>query len=114
MDCDTFANFVERNLLPVLQPFNGTNHNSVMIMDNCPVYHVTKVKSLISEVGALLHYSPPHSPDLNPIEHCFSKVKSCTKIIVTDDITTAILAAFTYISPDDCQAWIRDSKVYTL
>ena len=112
---DTFTDFVERDLLPVLQFFNGTNHNSVVIMDNCSVHHVTEVKSLISEVGALLHYLPPYSPDLNPIEHCFSKVKSCLKNteIVTDDITTAVLAAFTYISPDDCQAWVRDSKVNT-
>ena len=114
-DGDTFLEFVERELLPVLQPFNGMNPNSVVIMDNCSVHHVARVKSLISEVGALLHYLPPYSPDLNPIEKCFSKVKSCLKSteIVNDDLETAVLAAFTCVTPNDCEGWIRDSKVYT-
>ena len=59
MDGDTLLEFVERDLLPVLQPFNGMNPNSVVIMDNCSVHHVARVKSLINEVGALLHYLPP-------------------------------------------------------
>ena len=115
VDGDTFLEFVERELLPVLQPFNGMNPNSVVIMDNCSVHHVARVKSLISEVGALLHYLPPYSPDLNPIEECFSKVKSCLKSteIVNDDLETAVLAAFTCVTPNDCEGWIRDSKVYT-
>jgi transposase len=116
VDGDTFLEFVERDLLPVLQPFNGVNPNySVVIMDNCSVHHVANVKSLISEVGALLHYLPPYSPDLNPIEECFSKVKSCLKSteIDNDDLETAVLAAFTCVTPDDCEGWIRDSKVYT-
>ena len=86
-------------------------------MDNCSVHHVANVKSLIGEVGALLHvhYLPPYSPDLNPIEECFSKVKSCLKSTetVNDDLETAVLAAFTCVTPNDCEAWIRDSKVYT-
>ena len=53
VDGYTFVDFVERDLLPVLQPFNGTNSNSVVIMDNCSVHHVAKVKSLISEVALL-------------------------------------------------------------
>ena len=115
VDGDTFLEFVERDLLPVLQPFNGVNPNSVVIMDNCSVHHVANVKSLIGEVGALLHYLPPYSPDLNPIEECFSKVKSCLKSTetVNDDLETAVLAAFTCVTPNDCEAWIRDSKVYT-
>ena len=103
MDGDTLLEFVERDLLPVLQPFNGMNPNSVVIMDNCSVHHVARVKSLITEVGALLHYLPPYSPDLNPIEECFSKVKSCLKSteIVNDDLETAVLAAFTCVTPND-------------
>ena len=101
VDGDTFLEFVERDLLPVLQPFNGMNPNSVVIMDNCSVHHVANVKSLIGEVGALLHYLPPYSPDLNPIEECFSKVKSCLKSTetVNDDLETAVLVVFTCVTP---------------
>ena len=52
VDGDTFVDFIEGDLMPVLQPFDGTNPISVVIMDNCLVPHVAKVKSLISEVGA--------------------------------------------------------------
>lgn len=56
-------------------PFNGTNPNSTVIMDNCSIHHVEEVTKLINEVGAIVHYLPPYSPDFNPIEWCFSKVK---------------------------------------
>ena len=52
MDGDTFLEFVERDLLPVLQPLNGMNPNSVVIMDNCSVHHVARVKSVMK----LEHY----------------------------------------------------------
>lgn len=114
VDGDTFLDFVQKDLLPVLLPFNGTNCNSVVIMDNCSVHHVVGVETLITEVGALVHYLPPYSPDLNPIKECFSKVKSCLKSteVLTDDQETAILSAFICVTPDDCQGWIKDSLVY--
>ena len=79
VDGDSFLDFIQRDLLPLLLPFNGSNRNSVVIMDNCSVHHVAGVEALITEVGALVHYLPPYSPDLNPIEECFSKAKSCLK-----------------------------------
>ena len=69
---------------------------------------------MITEVGALVHFLPPYSPDLNPIEECFSKVKSLLKSMETtyqDDLETDILAAFSCITPNDCQGWISDSTV---
>ena len=84
-------------------------------MDNLSVHHVPEVESLISKVGALVHYLPQYSPDLNPIEECFSKVKTCLKsgnTIYSDDPESAILAAFTCITPNDCENWIRDSGTY--
>ena len=58
-----------------LLPFNGTNSRSVVVLDNASIHHVTEVESLIEETGAIVIYLPPYSPDLNPIEECFSKVK---------------------------------------
>ena len=98
----------------MLLPFNGSNRNSVVIMDNCSVHHVAGVEALITEVGALVHYLLPYSPDLNPIEECFSKAKSCLKHTetISDDLETTVLAAFTSVTPDDCQSRIRDSLIY--
>lgn len=115
VDGDEFLEFVERELLPTLMPFDGYNPNSIVILDNCAVHHVEGVASMITEVGALVHFLPPYSPDFNPIEECFSKVKAMLKRMETtcqDDLESDILAAFSYITPDDCKGWISDSGIY--
>lgn len=72
---DVFFEFVQSCLLPDLMPYNGTNPNSVVILDNCAIHHVRDVVDLIHSVGALVVFLPPYSPDLMPIEECFNKVK---------------------------------------
>ena len=70
---------------------------------------------MITEVGALVHFLPPYSPDMNPIEECFSKIKAQLKSMETtfeDDFETNILAAFSSVTSQDCKGWISDSKVY--
>ena len=112
---DDFLEFVQKDLLPALMPFNGHNPNSIVILDNCSIHHVSGVASMITQVGALVHFLPPYSPDLNPIEECFSKVKSQLKSFETtfhDDLETHILSAFSCITPDDCKGWISDSTIY--
>ena len=76
---DAFCDFLERCLLPELLPFNGVNPRSVVILDNASVHHVPHAVTLIQSVGALVHFLPPYSPDLNPIEEFFSKVKAVLK-----------------------------------
>jgi len=44
-------------------------------MENCAVHHVDQIATMIQDVGCLVHYLPPYSPDFNPIESAFSKVK---------------------------------------
>ena len=111
---ETFRNFIEKSLLPHLMPFNGTNEHSVVVMDNAAIHHVEGISELIESVGALLIFLPPYSPDLDPIEEAFSSVKSANEAIlqVSGDIESVLLAAFTNISADDCQAWFRDSGYY--
>ena len=72
---DVFMDFVERVLLSNLMPFDGTNPNSVVLLDNCSVHHVEGVVDTIQEMGTIVHFLPPYSPDLTPIELLFSKVK---------------------------------------
>ena len=113
VDGDRFYEFVQRNLLPKLQPFNGINPHSVVIMDNASIHHVDDVVGLINEVGALVHFLPSYSPDLNPIEEAFSKVKNeMKKGDNCDDIEDIVLKAFSTITADDCKGWIADSKIY--
>ena len=75
-DDDIFYDFVQCYLLPHLMPFDGKNPHSVVVLDNCSIHHITEVTSILQEVGVLVHYLPPYSPDFNPIEEAFSKVKS--------------------------------------
>ena len=53
-------------------PFDGHNPHSVVILDNCSIHHIPEIVHMIQEVGALVHFLPPYSPDLNPIEEAFS------------------------------------------
>ena len=73
---EVFYDFVQKALLPHLMPFDCKNPHSVVVMDNCSIHHVPGIVEMIQEVGALVHFLPPYSPDYNPIEEAFSKVKS--------------------------------------
>ncbi len=59
-------------VLPTLMPFDGINPNCVVLMDNASIHQ------LIQSVYAPIHF-PPYSPDLNPIEELFSKMKACLR-----------------------------------
>ena len=80
---DVFYSFVEEHLLPYLLPFDGINPHSVVIMDNCSIHHVSGIVQMIEEVGLIVHFLPPYSPDFMLIELAFSKVKAALK---TDDM----------------------------
>lgn len=72
---------------------------------------------MIEEVGALVHFLPPYSPDFNPIEETFSKVKTEMKNMEASmpdilDIETIALSVFASITPRDCQGWILNNSIY--
>ena len=69
------SDFVQTHLLPHLMPFDGRNPHSVVVMDNCSIHHVQEVVTSILDVGALVHFLASYSPDFNPIEELFAKVK---------------------------------------
>ena len=111
---DTFYQYILEYLLPHLQAFNGTNAHSVVVMDNCSIHHVEPIAEIIQDAGAILHYLPPYSPDFNPIEMAFSKVKHKIKDMEYSnfDTETIVLAAFSSITEQDCQGWISHSNIY--
>ena len=116
-DGDIFYEFVQTHLLPILQPYNGSNPHSVMIMDNCSIHHVPEVIKSITDVGALVHFLPPYSPYLAPIEETFLKVKTTLKsmenrITHITDIETLILLSFAEVTAEDCRGWIYSTGAY--
>ena len=68
-DRDVFETYVQHVLAPALRP------GQVVVMDNLTAHTGEKVKELIEGRGCELLYQPPYSPDLNPIEEAFSKIK---------------------------------------
>lgn len=114
VDGDRFCEFIEKNLLPQLLPFNGVNGRSVVIMDNASIHHTERATALIEEIGAIPIFLPPYSPDIMPIEECFSKVKSFLRandpliqILQDTEMEDIILAAFASVTSDDCYSWVE-------
>ena len=70
MNGETFLAYVEQCLAPTLK------RKDVVVMDNLPTHKVRGVREAIEARGATLRYLPPYSPDLNPIEMAFSKLKA--------------------------------------
>jgi len=103
---DKFVESVQNCLVPILQPFNGINAWSVVVMDNARIHHVDEVTDLIeTQTNARLCFLPPYSPNLMPAEQVFSKVKT----IIKEDTHLnqmiprfTITMAFTIISQEDC------------
>ena len=113
---DTFLEFVETKLLLKVMPFDGVNQQSIIVMDNASIHHVYPVIEALEEAGCLLLFLPPYSPDLNPIEECFSKVKSqlrsCDATIqelAEENFPDLIQSAFDSVLPEDVIGWFKDS-----
>ncbi len=70
MNGNVFLAYVEQVLVPTLEPGN------VVIMDNLPAHKAAGVRNAIEAAGASLLYLPPYSPDFNPIENAFAKLKA--------------------------------------
>ena len=79
-------------------------------MDNLSAHKVDGVRQLIETTGAKLLYLPPYSPDLNPIEKAWSKIKQILRALKarsTETLDQAITAALLHITVDNARAWFR-------
>ena len=111
-DGDAFYDFVQTHLIPHIMPYNGTNPHSVVVLDNCAVHHIREVRKLL-DVGAIVHFLPPYSPDMNPIEELFSKVKYKLRRFADDfDLERLLLLSFSAVTSDDCNGWINHCTIY--
>lgn len=79
---DIFRAYVEQVLAPTLQP------GDVVILDNLASHKVTGVREAVEARGATLVYLPPYSPDLNPIEQAFAKLKALLRKIAARTVAS--------------------------
>jgi transposase len=104
MDGIIFIDFLKKCLLPVLEP------GQVVIMDNLAAHKVEFVRELIESAGAKLIYLPPYSPDLNPIELFWSKIKAYIRSKEARTLAAlneAIKNAFKFITAMDLEGWFE-------
>lgn len=100
MNGDAFLAYVKQVLTPELEP------DDIVIMDNLPAHKVAGVRQAIETAGASLLYLPPYSPDFNPIEMAFSKLKAILRKAAArsiDDLWQVIADALDEFSQQDCR-----------
>ncbi len=99
-----FLAYVEQALVPTLKP------GDIVVMDNLPAHKVAAAKQAIERAGAELRFLPPYSPDFNPIEMAFSKLKAMLKTAAArtvPDLWDAIATAIDALTPDQCRNFFR-------
>jgi transposase len=99
MTGDWFLAYVEQVLVPTLRP------GDVVILDNLPAHKNAAARRAIQAAGAELRRLPPYSPDLNPIENAFSKLKANLRKAsarTVDQLWTAIAEAIETFTPEEC------------
>lgn len=102
MTTELFEGYVRLVLAPTLRP------GQIVVADNLSAHHGSAVRAVIEARGAELRYLPPYSPDFNPIEEAFSKVKQalrCAQARTEDDLRSATWQAFATITPADAAGW---------
>ena len=103
---ESFLNYVEQFLVPVLR------QGDVVIMDNLGSHRAQAIRTAIASAGARLLFLPPYSPDLNPIEQAFSKLKHVlrkAKERTLDDVTNRIGSILTQFRPEECSNYFRNA-----
>lgn len=99
---DLFRQYVERVLVPELCP------GKVVVFDNLPAHKVAGVQEAIEATGARVLRLPPYSPDLSPVEHCGSKVKTAIRAEAPrtrEHLYNAMGQALRTVTLEDSRAW---------
>ena len=102
----TFKAYVEQMLAPTLKP------GDIVVMDNVSVHKVPGVREAIEARGATVPHLPPYSPDLNPIEQVFSKLKAILRraaAISIKHLWKVIASSLKLFSRTECAAYLANS-----
>ena len=106
IDGDVFAVYIEQILAPTLRP------DDIVIMDNCAIHKSERIRNCIESRQAKLAFLPPYSPELNPIEECWSKFKTILRTMearTQDALDQAITLALKLITANDARGWFEHS-----
>ena len=101
---EMFMAYIVQVLVPTL------TRGDIVIMDNLPAHKVHAVREAIEAAGASLRYLPPYSPDLNPIEQAFAKLKSLLRaraLRTIDALWNALGDIVDCFTPTECANFIR-------
>jgi len=101
-DGDVFSSFVQQLLVPTLKP------GKIVIMDNVGFHKGKNIIEAIESTGAKVKFLPPYSPDLNPIESCWSKIKNSlrqAKARVRNTLDIAVAQAVNAVTQEDAAGW---------
>jgi transposase len=103
-DAEVFRVYVAQVLRPTLRP------GDIVIMDNLRAHKAAGIREAIEQTGARLQYLPPYSPDLSPIERCWSKLKTAlrtAKARTREALEHAIAQALATITASDARSWFH-------
>ena len=106
MDGELFTLYAEHFLAPTLSP------GDIVILDNLPAHKVTRAREVIEAAGATLLFLPPYSPDFNPIEQAFAKIKALLRKAAArtvEALEAAIANTLEAFNPDECANYFSNS-----
>jgi transposase len=104
VNAETFAGYIEDCLLPALEP------GEILILDNLPAHKSTRITQAVEVAGCILVYLPPYSPDLNPIENMWSKVKASLRKASArtfEALLDGVAEALRAITLEDCDGYFE-------
>ena len=103
---ETFRAYIEQFLVPTLNP------GDIVVMDNLGSHKGCAIRGAIRAAGAHLFFLPPYSPDLNPIEQVFAKLKTLLRKAearTVDAVSRAVGTLLECFSPDECRSYLRNA-----
>ena len=104
LDNPTFLAYVEQVLVPTLRP------GDIVVLDNLVMHKQPEVRAAIERVGAQLRFLPPYSPDFNPIELAFAKLKAFLRAARPrsfDQVVELMAIALELFAPAECLNFVR-------
>ena len=104
MDHDSFLAYVEQILVPTLRP------GDIVVLDNLGAHRGDDIRLAVAGAGATLRFLPPYSPDFNPIELCFAKLKAILRAArprTFDAVCDVIAASLGRFLSDECARYFR-------
>lgn len=106
MNGEAFTAYAETLLAPTLSP------GDIVVMDNLPAHKVKGAREAIEKVGAIMLFLPPYSPDFNPIEQAFAKLKALLRKAAArtvEALNQAIADALDAFTPQECTNYFTNS-----